>query len=182
MAVTQDIVGMAEIKASREPIIFSCLGLGSCLAIIAFDPTSNVSGIAHVMLPQSFKDRPVDRDAKFVDTAIPALLNRMMMLGANRDQISIAIVGGAQVFQFGAADSSSGPREDLGARNVQSALDVLSEHGLSKVVGQDTGGTLGRAVTFNTESGEVRVRTLAKGERILCKFEMVVGGVECRQP
>ncbi|MBV6458495.1 MAG: Chemoreceptor glutamine deamidase CheD [Fimbriimonadaceae bacterium] len=181
MSLVPEVVGMAEIKVSSKPTLYSRVGLGSCIAIIAFDSSTSISGFAHVMLPQSFKDRPVDRAAKFVDTAVPALFDEMIAHGAERSKISFAIVGGAQIFQFGRHQDSGNPAHDLGARNVQSAFDVFAQQGITKFVGQDTGGTLGRVVTFHSESGEIRVRTLAKGERILCKFEVVEGEVECRQ-
>lgn len=181
MSLAQEVVGMAEIRVSAEPTLFSCLGLGSCVGIIAFDPAAKIGGLAHVMLPGAFQDRPTDRPGKFADTAIPAMIDHMVALGATRSQLVFAIVGGAQVFQFGGPTSAESAHQEIGTRNVQSVLAVLAKMDLTQIAGQETGGSVGRAVTFNTSTGEVRVRTLAKGERVLCNIEGVLGGLPCRQ-
>jgi len=36
---------------------------------------------------------------------------------------------------------------------------------------QDVGGNLGHTITFYVETGQVRVRTVAQGERLLCSLK-----------
>ena len=46
-------VGMADLKVCREPDSLTTLGLGSCVGVALYDPVTKISGLAHVMLPNS---------------------------------------------------------------------------------------------------------------------------------
>ena len=57
MTISQDktvVVGLAELQVSNNPgQILTCLGLGSCIGVAAYDPQAKVSGMVHVVLPSS---------------------------------------------------------------------------------------------------------------------------------
>lgn len=167
MTATQVHVGMAEIQVVKGSGVLTCLGLGSCIGVCAFDANAQVGGMAHIMLPEAFADKSNDRPGKFADTGIPALIEMMERLGATRASIRIAIAGGAQVFKFGANANS---RLDVGARNSVAVAEQLKKLGL-KLVAEDTGGNLGRTVTFEVESGQVKVRSISQPERPLCTLK-----------
>ena len=167
MALAQTLlVGMAEIQVVKGDGRLTCLGLGSCIALAALDPVANVAGIVHVMLPEAFIDRTVEKPGKFADTGIPELITQMEELGAERERIVFSMVGGAQVFKFGAGTS---PRLDIGARNAVAVEAHLEKLGF-KCVAKDVGGNLGRTVTLTAETGEVMVKTVSQGERKLCNL------------
>lgn len=168
MTATQTLVGIGDICVHRAPGVFTCLGLGSCIGIVAYDPHSGIGGMAHVMLPEAFQDRPIERPGKFADTALPALIEKLEDLGAERARLVLAYAGGARIFRFGAADS----RLDVGYRNGQAVALSVSRFGL-RVAGIDLGGTDGRSISFCLASGEVRLRTIAGGERLLCNVKQV---------
>ena len=46
-------VGMADLNVCLPPDSITTLGLGSCVGIVLYDPAKKVSGMAHVMLPDS---------------------------------------------------------------------------------------------------------------------------------
>lgn len=161
---TQLLVGMAEIKVAKGPATFTCLGLGSCIGLVAFDEQADVWGMVHIMLPEAFKDKPVDKIGKFANTGIPAMIAEMEKLGASPSRMVMALTGGAQVFKFGSAASS---RLDVGARNAEATLEIL--RGMrAKISAQDTGGSSGRTMIVKSDTGVVTVRTVHGGETELC--------------
>ena len=46
-------VNMADIKICRPPDMLKTLGLGSCVGVVIYDKRSHISGMAHIMLPDS---------------------------------------------------------------------------------------------------------------------------------
>ena len=167
MAVsTQLMVGMADIKVTQGPATLTCLGLGSCIGLVAYDPRSEVCGMVHVMLPEAFKDKPVDKPGKFANTGIPALFEEMKKQGAEDRSYILAYGGGAQVFKYGQSGSSG---LDVGARNAAAVAEHLKVT-RSRVLATDVGGTSGRTIIVDTLSGQVTVRTVQGGEKVLCNL------------
>jgi len=160
------MVSMAEIHVLKGQGQFSCLGLGSCIGLCMMDASSNVAGMAHVMLPETFPDRVGEKPGKFADTAIPELLAQLEKAGARRDKLVCAIAGGAQVFKFGGEGAN---RLEIGRRNAESVISHLKNYGMSPK-GKEIGGTLGRTMTLCIETGVVMVRTVTQGERTLCSL------------
>ena len=158
------MVGMAEIKIATGPADLYCLGLGSCVGLVAYDSTAKVAGLAHIMLPARFPDRPIDKLGKFADTGVPEIIRMMEEEGAIRRRIVVAYAGGASVFSFG---SNLPDRIDVGARNSEAVEAAIKELGL-RCLGSDVGGSNGRSLTLCAESGEVWVRTVRAGEALLC--------------
>ncbi len=166
MTVTSIVVGMAEIHVAKGPAKYTCLGLGSCIGLCALDPVSNVSGCAHIMLPQAFADKPIDKPGKFADTAVPEILSMLERLGGNRSRLVWAMAGGAQVFKF-SADTSG--KLDVGVRNVEAVSALVKSMGL-KCIAKEVGGNLGRTVMMDAETGLITVRTVSVGEKPLCSL------------
>lgn len=166
MVASAVLVGMAEIHVAKGAATFTCLGLGSCIGLVALDPTANVAGSAHIMLPEAFADKNNDKPGKFANTAIPELLRMLEGLGAQRSRLRWAMAGGAQVFKFGGGANS---RLDVGARN-SAAVDQIAKQLGMHMVARDVGGSLGRTVTFTAETGIVLVRTVSQGEVELCRL------------
>lgn len=169
----QIMVGMSELKIAKGRAVLTCLGLGSCIGVVAHDPLSDVTGVVHIMLPEAFKDRPVDKPGKFVDTALPELIKALTAQGADAKRLLFTYAGGAQVFKFG---SNSENRLDVGARNCLALAETMAKLGI-KPIAIDVGGTQGRTVTVDTETGNVVVRTVHSGEKTLCNLKSQAGRV-----
>lgn len=165
MVATQLLVGMAEIQVAKGPAFFTCLGLGSCIGLAAYDPLAQVAGMLHVMLPARFDLKPLEKPGKFADTGVPELLELMAKLGASKHRVLTAMTGGAQVFSFGATAS----KLDIGRRNAIAVEEQLTKIGL-KCLGKDVGGNQGRTMTFDAATGLVKVRTVSSMERALCNL------------
>jgi chemotaxis protein CheD len=159
-------VGMGEIKTLQCPGSFICLGLGSCIGLVAYDAKAQVAGMIHVMLPHKFPDRPVDQVGKFADTGIPELFRQLEEMGAVRRRLVVAMAGGAQVFKFGSGADS---RMDIGRRNAESVTVELTKLGV-RPLAQDVGGSKGRTMTISLPDGLVTVKTLTEGTVELCRL------------
>ncbi|MBX3095938.1 MAG: chemotaxis protein CheD [Fimbriimonadaceae bacterium] len=157
-------VEVGEIKTMHGPGTFRCKSVGSCVVLIACDPIARVAGVAHIMLPAKFTERDDDRPGKYATTGVPELLRQVEELGASRDEIRIALVGGAQIFSF---RSGSGP--DFGRRNGEAVIQELAKLGL-RPEAHDLGGTKGRSLTLDLPAGTIKVTRLAEGTSVLCTF------------
>lgn len=158
-------VGIAEIQVRQGDVRFRCVGIGSCVGVCLFDPIAKVTGFAHVMLPASFADHEPESPGKFADTAIPALIAAMEERGADPTRIVAAIGGGAQMFRI----LGEGESLDLGPRNLQAVEEQLEKYGIA-CLAADTGGNLGRSLTFASDTGAVFVKANSKEDRVLCEL------------
>ena len=155
-------VGMADLKVARAPVVLTSLGIGSCVGVILYYAHEKIGGLAHIMLPDINLVKNKSNRSKFANTAIPDLVERMESIGAERRFIKAKIMGGAHMFNFPKANKVF----NVGERNVQKVKEVLKEHRL-RLVAEDTGGSHGRSLYFNLETGDVSVRTIAFGEKIV---------------
>jgi chemotaxis protein CheD len=138
----------------------SALGLGSCIGVAAYDPAVKVAGMAHVMLSDSSMSTAPGPAGKYADTAIPALVEEMVRLGADPGRLVIKIAGGAQMF------ASGGGNLNIGARNAVAVRAALTAAGL-KVKAADTGGTNGRTLELWVADGRTTDRVAGKEATLL---------------
>lgn len=152
-------VGMADLKACKAPHALTTLGLGSCVGVCLYDPVTKVSGMAHVMLPDSKQiTRENSNPMKFADTGIDMLIKQMISLGADKKRLKAKIAGGAQMFAFNGASSSIGR---VGDRNVEAVKVKLKELGIP-ILAEDTGANYGRTIEFYSEDAKLRIRAVGK--------------------
>ncbi len=150
-------VGMADLNICRAPDSIITLGLGSCVGAVLYDPVTKISGMVHVMLPDSTAIANNSNLAKFADTGIEELLKKVVASGANRERLVAKIAGGAQMFSV----SSNSPMLRVGERNVAAVKSKLNELNI-KIVAEDTGKNYGRTVVFFPETGEYHIRAIGK--------------------
>lgn len=157
------VVKVAELRAGGEHAELVSLGLGSCVAIILLDPEAKVGGMAHVLLPsRSLSGRGTASAGKFPETAVPALIEQMVALGAQPRRMSARLVGGASMF----ANLTPLGAVQMGERNVVASREALATAGIP-IMAEATGGTVGRSVRLRVVDGSVSIRTLVDGERTL---------------
>jgi chemotaxis protein CheD len=160
-------VNLGEVKVSDNPgVALVCYGLGSCVALAAYEGQARVAGMAHVVLPSSAEGRSTPgaapaQDGRFADTAVPALVRALVAKGANRSRLVIKMAGGAQVLAL-----SAGPFSEIGRRNVVAVKQALAAAGLAPAV-EDTGGNAGRTMRFEVGSGRVTVSSVGRRDRDL---------------
>ena len=154
-------VKVADYAVRNGDSVLSTIGLGSCVAIALYDPTTRIGGLAHVLLPNEGMSRDTSNRAKFSTTAVPLLIEEMRRIGA-RGNLLAKIAGGASMF----AALLPGSGVNMGERNVAATRDALRAHGIP-IVAEDTGGDHGRSVYFHLRDGVVLIRSLKAGDRRL---------------
>ena len=158
----QDIrVKVADYAIATGDVVISTIGLGSCVAIMLYDGSSRIGGMAHILLPSEGLSLDSDNRAKFPSTAIPMLVEEMRKRGAWGRPVA-KIVGGASMF----ASLLPSGGINMGERNVDATKRVLR---LAEIplIASDTGGEHGRSVYFHLGDGRVVVKSLKMGERVL---------------
>ncbi|MBE5959911.1 MAG: chemotaxis protein CheD [Lachnospiraceae bacterium] len=155
-------VGMADLNICLPPDTITTLGLGSCVGIVLYDPGKKISGMVHVMLPDSTKIKNNENIAKFADTGIAELLKRMIAAGATRSTLVSKIAGGAQMFAF----KTNNDMLRVGERNVEAVKQILSELKIP-ILAEDTGENYGRTIVFNPETGELLVKSVGKINKMI---------------
>jgi chemotaxis protein CheD len=153
-------VGMADLNCTISPGILTTLGLGSCVGVCLYDKSNKVSGMVHIMLPNSLQIKNNSNAAKFADTGIVKLLEDMQKLGANKNRIVSKIAGGSQMFNFN--DSSDIMR--IGFRNVTATKEVLKSLNIP-IIAEDTGGSYGRTIELYSETGMLLIKTIGFGTK-----------------
>ncbi len=151
-------VGMADLKVVKHPGSLTTLGLGSCIGICLYDPSTKVIGMAHIMLPSSKTIKNNSNIAKFADTAIIKLIDDMKNQGAISRRFVGKIAGGSQMFKF----SSGNDMMKIGQRNAEAVREILKELRIP-ILADDTGGNFGRTIEFSSESGSLLIKTIGHG-------------------
>ncbi|NHN28359.1 chemotaxis protein CheD [Paenibacillus agricola] len=156
-------VGMADLNVTHLTGVLKTTGLGSCVGLTLYDSKAMVAGMAHVMLPTSDIAREGKLNlAKYADTAIPDMIEKMVSLGASIRRLEAKMAGGAQMFAF--AGNSDTMR--IGPRNVESCKAMLLKYSIP-LKSEDTGGNYGRTVEFNCETGILLIRSVQQGVKEL---------------
>lgn len=155
-------VGMADLNIAKAPDILTTLGLGSCIGLALYDPATKVGGLVHYMLPDSTKLRNNSNIAKFGDTGIRELYDRVIAQGANKRRLVAKIAGGAKMFE---ASGLSGIG-NVGDRNAEEAKLMLKELGIP-LIAEDTGLNYGRTVELHCDTGDFYIKAVGKEVKII---------------
>lgn len=150
-------VGMADAKVCHAPDAITTLGLGSCVGVALYDKSTKISGLVHVMLPDSTQVRQNQNKAKFADTGIDLLIDMMKAEGANISGLTAKIAGGAQMFAF----SGNSDMLRVGERNAEAVKKKLAALNI-RILAEDTGLNYGRTVEFYPETGDFLIKAVGK--------------------
>ncbi len=154
-------VRIAHLAVARGTGRLLAVGLGSCVAVALYDPRQRVGGLAHILLPDPSVARDASNPGRFASEAVPMLMDGMRAQGAGTSLIA-KIAGGAALFGPLLGTSAG----QMGDRNVAAARAAPASAGIP-VVGEDTGGSGGRSITFDVSTGELLVRGVRGGRRVL---------------
>ncbi len=149
-------IGMAEWVVSKPPIKLSTLGLGSCVGFTVYDPLTKIGGMIHIMLPSSSLTARLDTPAKFADTGLPLLIQKMEQTGASRIHMVAKMVGGAEMFKIDSQDE----RLRIGARNIEAVEEMSRNLGI-RIIARSVGGNTGKSITLNLEDGSLQIRMIS---------------------
>ena len=141
-----------EIGVSRNPATIATL-LGSCVAVCLYNRKGKFGGMNHFLLPSGSGG---ENENKYGDTSTNSLIDHLLKFDPQVKNLEAKVFGGASV--VGHLSSIS---FDIGGRNIQMAKSVLQERGI-RIVEDETGGTQGRKIFFDSETGDVELRMIQK--------------------
>ena len=156
------VVGMADLNIGKDSQVITTYGLGSCVGITLYDRAHKIGGMAHIMLPTANTAAGAKNIAKFADTAIPDLIEKMVRAGASKSMFSAKIAGGAHMFDNSRTDDVI----KVGQRNVYMSQKILQQLGI-KLLANETGGTFGRTVELHCDTGDLHIKTIGHGVKIV---------------
>ncbi len=155
------VVGMADCRVSANlEDELATFALGSCIGLAVYDPVSRAGGMLHFMLPDSSIAADGElNSAKFADTGIPMLLDRVCALGAARGRL--------EVWAAGAANMLSGAGYfEIGKRNHQALRRILWKSGLL-LRGEAVGGSQSRSVRLEIGTGKFWIQEPGEERKLL---------------
>jgi chemotaxis protein CheD len=132
------------------------------VGIVLWDGFARIGGLAHVMLPSQSLSKDKSNKAKFADTAIDEMMEKMKALGSRKINIHAKLFGGANMFS-GLVHSKG--LMDMGHRNVEMIKQELADRGI-ELVAEETGSNFGRTITLDTATGKVYLRTASGEQRV----------------
>lgn len=145
-------VGISDCLVSGDPTaVLTTHALGSCIAIVIYDPVARVGGMLHYMLPDSGLDatKAHKRPFMYADTGIPLLFHMAYDFGAVKARLIVSAFGGAQAIH-------TGNGFNIGKRNHTAMRKIFWKAGVM-VNGEDVGGTVPRTVRLELETGRILV-------------------------
>ena len=140
-------VQTGQVEGGHGKVVLRAIALGSCLAIVLYDPARKNGAMAHVMLPGKAPAQtgPAER-TKYATDAIDALIEIMTQMGSEKNDFCVAIIGGANVLKR--------ENDTIARDNVESNLRILKEKKLN-VVARHVGGYERSNASIDLEKGIV---------------------------
>ncbi|HES59100.1 MAG TPA: chemotaxis protein CheD [Caldithrix sp.] len=144
--VVKQFLYPSAIIVSTEPCEVTTI-LGSCIAVCIIDPVLCIGGINHYMLP--LWNGIGLASPKYGNVAIEKLIDKLIMLGSKKDNLTAKVFGGGEVLE------TNSVQYNIGLRNIEIAREILNEKRIP-VISSSLGGSYGRKIIFKTHTGEVK--------------------------
>lgn len=162
MTVHRIPVKASEIRVGGPDEVLFAIGLGSCVAIVLYDPLAKVGGLAHTMLPSSASSRRPAPPGRFPQSALDVMLEEMKQRGAVKKRIYARLVGGAAMFESILADEGT----PLGTRNIEASRAALKAAGI-RLRAEAVGANYGRTVFFHIDDGRIVVTSVRRPDVVI---------------
>jgi len=146
-------VHMGNMEVVKSPGKLLSLGVGSCIVIIIYDPVKKIGALAHTMLPDSKEGIKSDNLFKYADLAVIEMIRKLESLGCKKQDMEAKLIGGANMFPTIYSET-----ENVGHDNITAVKKILKDEGI-KITAEEIGGSIGRSVKLDTETGIVTVET-----------------------
>ncbi len=147
------LAGMGEIVQARGGGVIGCIGLGSCVGTLLFDPRTHSAVLAHVMLPEAHDHDAAQQPGKYATTALPVLLRMLDASPTTASRLRAVLIGGGELFR----NRSQALR--IGERNVETLHRLFKELRIG-IVYEHTRGNTGRSFEFDVATGWIKVRAV----------------------
>ncbi|TAN59464.1 chemotaxis protein CheD [bacterium] len=153
-------VRMGEMRGGESPYRLVTRALGSCLGITLYNPLKKLGAMAHPMLPDIERARTNANPSRYVNYTIRKMVEDLEKAGSAKSRLVAKLFGGARMFAFISADSLL----NVGEKNIAMAREVFNELNI-RIAAEEVGGTFGRTIELNLESGKVVVDTASWGRK-----------------
>jgi chemotaxis protein CheD len=153
------VVEIADLKVSSNPTsVLVTYALGSCIAVMIYDPVVKAGGMIHYMLPlsEASPEKAVERPAMFADTGIPMLFHSMYALGCKKQDLIVKVAGGGALYDDHGHFA-------IGQRNYTILRKMFWKAGVM-IAAEDVGGSKSRTARLFLDSG--RCTITSSGEEI----------------
>lgn len=132
--------------------------LGSCISACIRDPSAQVGGMNHFMLPEDsstgngnrWLDPVAGLATRYGSHAMESLINELLKLGASRSRFEVKLFGAGRILAS---------VTDVGARNIEFVRNYLKTEGL-RCIAEDLGDIYPRRIAYFPATGKVKVRRL----------------------
>ena len=154
-------VDLGELVVSHEAdTVLVAFGLGSCVAVMAYDPVIQKGAVLHAVLPTANTqlNGASGLQTKYVDSGIEHLLANFPA-ALKTERLIVKIVGGAQMFP----NLDSENPLNIGERNVGASRKFLRERKIT-IRSSRVGGNTGRTARLYIATGEMTVRSIGEPE------------------
>ena len=146
------VAGIGEMVLSSSPEShLVAYGLGSCVALAAWDPRVKAGGLAHFMLPSGPANAA--SPVKFIDSGLDTFLQALEAKGAVLNRCVLKAAGAAAMLTIGGGLA-------IGKRNQESIMAALVERNL-QLSSTSLGGNAGRTVQLEVADGRFLIKSLS---------------------
>ncbi len=153
-------VNTGSVKVGRAGVMLRSSAIGSCVVIAAYDSRKKVGAIAHIMLPGRAPKFAYVKRTRYAADAIDEMINRIIQIGANKCDLEVCLVGGANVLK---------KQDDTICKdNTESVTKLLGEKHIP-VRAMVLGGTERKAVSLDIGSGSIYYTEGDNKEKLLWK-------------
>lgn len=140
---TEHFVSTGYLYTGNNKGLITSSPLGSCIALVAYDSSTKIGGLAHIMLPGK---SPKGDDNKYAENAIANLLKELKDRGAAKVNIETCLIGGANVLK--------NKNDTIGDLLIVSIFNNLKKERVV-VAGTSLGGYERRTATLDLDLGVV---------------------------
>ena len=151
LSAPQQLAGMGQIVVVTGQELARAV-LGSCVGVTIYDAVEKVGALAHIVLPLA--NGRAGSPGKYVDTAIPWMVDTLQKRGANRRRLVAKLTGGSQMF------ATQGPFS-IGEQNTEATRKHLQDLRIP-IIAEHLAGTRGRRVTLDGSTGLLTVEVVGQ--------------------
>ncbi|MCP3926927.1 MAG: HDOD domain-containing protein [Desulfobacterales bacterium] len=134
--------------------------LGTCLGIVIFDRKNKIGGLIHILLSEPVSKLSTDYPEKYASTGIPIFIDKMINLGAEIENMTAYIAGGALVGPVSEQDMVL----DIGGRTAEVANSILRKKGI-KIEYSETGGFFSCCLELNLKNFICTIKPLSYDDK-----------------
>ncbi len=147
-------IDIADFAVTKDPgAVLVTYALGSCIAVIAYDPVVKAGGMIHYMLPLSkaSPEKASRNPAMFADTGIPLLFQELYKLGCEKQRMTVKVAGGGALYD----DKGM---FNIGKRNYTVMRKMFWKNDII-IAAEDVGGSKSRTARLHIATGRVVIKS-----------------------